>query len=297
MGNEIMVSSPLVSVVLVNYCNASLTVDCVNSILKSDYPNYKIVVVDNNSPLRDYKVLTEINDERCSIIRNTQNMGFSSGSNIGIKQAIQEGAEYVLLLNNDTIIDPRLISELVSNANSRTITVPKIYYRMNNDILWYAGGDVDYNRIDSVHRGINKPDIGFDNMDSCTFFSGCCVLLPITVFKTVGFLSEDFFLYYEDLDYSIRVTSEGFSIIYCPQAVLWHDVSSSSGVATKLSIYYQTRNRLMISYKYRFTTISRCYVYFWAIMLGVRGIIKKSNDQIRFKAIRDFRKGMVGKTI
>ncbi len=296
LGMDYRNQPPLVYVVIVNYCNYDVTLNCIESVCKSDYPNYRVVIVDNGSPSKNVSFVNTIS-EKCEYIRSEENRGFSAGSNIGIQHAMNNDAEYVMLLNNDTIISSKMISILVDNANSETITVPKIYYKKSDDIIWYAGGEIDYHKADSIHIGINSRNVGFDEKKKCSFFSGCCALIPSNIIRIVGPLPEEYFLYYEDFDYSIAVKKRGYSIVYCPEAVMWHDVGKSTGPESVISIYYQTRNRLYVSKKAGFSVMARLYVYIWAIALGIRGLVKVSNDYIRFKAIADFWKGLFGKTL
>lgn len=286
---------PAVYVILLNYCNYSLTMDCVESIKKSTYSNVEIIVVDNKSPNGDYELLKNASKGRFVLLDAGCNNGFSAGNNVGIRYAMEQGAEYVLLLNNDTIIDAEMIEKLVQHADANTVAVPKIYYYDNPNTIWYAGGSIDYKKVDSRHHGIHMQEGINEKTDACDLITGCCALISSQIIKRVGFLSEEFFMYFEDLDYSIRLKNEGIGIVYCPEAKMWHKVGSTAGTVSKLATYYQTRNRLIIAKKYSFTLSARIYVKIWALGLALRGVIKNSNDKIRFKAFVDYLSGGTGK--
>lgn len=236
-----------VGIILLNYCNYNLTIDCIESIRQSTYQNYEIIVVDNNSPDHSGKNLSQL--EGIHFLQMEENLGFAAGNNRGIEIALSDGCEYVMLLNNDTEIDPKMIETLVSRADMNTVVVPKMYYfdvEGRKDILWYAGGILKYKSSDGIHIGGKQEDSKQYSIErEVTFATGCCMMIHREILEKVGLLREEYFMYCEDTDYSIRLNKSNVRILYVPNAKLWHKVSSSSGgEMSKFIVYYVVRNKI-----------------------------------------------------
>ena len=236
-----------VGIILLNYCNYNLTIDCIESIRQSTYQNYEIIVVDNNSPDHSGKNLSQLDGIR--FLQMEENLGFAAGNNRGIEAALSDGCEYVMLLNNDTVIDPNMIETLISRANANTVVVPKMYYFNvdgRKDILWYAGGILKYKSSDGIHIGGRQEDSKQYSIEGeVTFATGCCMMIHRAILEKVGLLREEYFMYCEDTDYSIRLNKSNIKILYVPNAKLWHKVSSSSGgEMSKFIVYYVVRNKI-----------------------------------------------------
>jgi Predicted glycosyltransferases len=207
------------AVVLVNYKVATDTIVCVNSIKKAkDAPH--IIVVDNGS---SPEVIQELRDAcpGLDIVVVGENVGFSIGNNIGIKKALKMGAQVVYILNNDTEVDPNLFYRAYRYvAGKNRIAGAKIYYakgyefhpeqKGQGNILWYAGGYMDWSVVISRHYGVDEVDHGqYDKIRPIDFITGCFIAVPRQVFKKIGLLDEPFFLYLEDSDFSCTHTQQG----------------------------------------------------------------------------------------
>lgn len=286
-----------VFIILVNYNNYKLTIDCIDSVFKSTYKEYSIVVVDNASTDGSFCILSNVykNEDKVFILKSTENNGFSAGNNIGINFALKNGADYIMLLNNDTVIDKNMIEILHSRANDSTVTTPKMYYYSNPNIIWYAGGELNYKSGKIKHIGLDKADNKkYDTEKICSFVTGCCMMIHKDIFKKVGMLDENYFMYGEDVDYSIKLTNAGTKMLFLPNAKLWHKVGGSSA-SSKLNIYYDTRNKLLLMDKYNFSNIAK-YIYRCKIfLLYIRGLIKKNNDLYFKKAYIDYKNNVKGK--
>jgi len=265
------------AIVIVHYKGDIDTKQCLSSILINHSKNkeFKIIVVVNpftESKLVDKKIsfARELKSEfpQVIVIETNTNTGFSKGNNIGIRKALDLGCDYIVLLNNDTIVTLGLFDKLISFAKSDFnigLVSPKIYFakgfeyhqerykdKEKGKVLWYAGGRLDWDNIYATHRGLNEVDMGqYDDLLETDFATGCCMLLKRKVIEKIGFLDEKYFLYYEDIDYSQRVKKIKMKVVYYPDAFLWHKNASSSGKpGSKLHIYYQNRNRLYFGFKY-----------------------------------------------
>lgn len=276
-----------VFIILLNYKGYEDTTACINSLRKVSYQNYHIIVVDNCSDDGSYERLKEENPD-CIVKLAEENNGFSAGNNIGIRYAMDHGADYIMLLNNDTEVKPDFLEKMVNVADDNIVVTPSIYFYSEPNEIWYADGRINYSRC-TVSNGNDKES------KYCNYASGCCLLMPRKVIGKVGYWAEEYFMYYEDMDYSIRILQNGFKIFYNRDAVVYHKVGRTAGRKSELSIYYNVRNRFYIMKKYNFE--KRCWIYtlFTRIVRGIEGIIKNSNEAITFQALLDYKKGYMGK--
>jgi hypothetical protein len=257
-----------VSIIIVNYNCKVNTLDCLGSLKKLAAGRWQLetLVVDNGS---SDGLIAAVKEEfpQVEIVELKENAGFTGGNNAGIKLAMNRGADYILLLNNDTIVSADFLSRLLAAAEKDSqvgITVPKIYfaagYEFHKDrykksergkVIWYAGGKIDWGNMYGSHRGVDQVDTGqFDEPTETDFATGCCMLVKTEVFKTIGYLDNRLFLYLEDLDFSLRAKREGYQIVYVPRSYIWHKNAGSSGSGSHLHDYYLTRNRLWIGWRY-----------------------------------------------
>jgi GT2 family glycosyltransferase len=179
------------------------------------------------------------------------NLGFSGGNNLGIRDALAQGAEYILLLNNDAQLLPGALGELLSALESEGPAVwaaaPKILYRANSDVIWSAGGRFDWSGL-PIHYGGDEPDRGqYDRPQLLEFATACCLLVRSRIFQEVGLLEDGYFMYFEDAELSARARRTGALVAYRPTARVLHDVQGSTGgsnaVLSPTTLYYYTRNR------------------------------------------------------
>lgn len=283
--------------ILINFNNYAMTIECVNSIVQSTYKNYSIVIVDNASSDDSYEKLSTFYNEQqmVYVIKASENNGFSAGNNIGIDFAIKHGAEYIMLLNNDTVIDKEMIALLHAKADKHTVTLPKMFYYSDPKVIWYAGGKIDYKCGNIKHIGQDRRDSAMYSSELlCSFMTGCCALIHKSVLQSVGLLDESYFMYGEDVDYSIRLKKKGIRILLVPMAKLWHKVGGSSS-SNKLNIYYDTRNKLLLMDKYNFSKYAKVKYRLKIFLLYIRGIIKRNNDLYFKKAYIDYKKKVTGK--
>ena len=250
-----MEKTPLVFVIVLNWNRCADTLDCLESITQQDYPNFQVVVVDNGSQ-DDSIVSIRKHYPQVSIIANRGNLGYTTGNCQGIKQGLEAGADYYLLLNNDTVSDRGLLGELVraSQSDERVgIAGPKILYYDDPNRLWSAGCKIDYTETISRHRGYRKLDCGDYNLvEEVDAVSGCAMLLKRAVIEQVGSLDEAFSpIYYEDLDMCVRVRNHGFKVVFVPSARIWHKVSlSSGGEYNPVARYYLGYNSVVFIKRY-----------------------------------------------
>lgn len=255
---------------LLNFNGLKNTLACLASLKNIKINNFKltIVAVDNSSKEEfDLKSIS-LGDVPLVVIKNNKNLGFSGGNNVAIKYALEKGADYVLILNNDTYVDKDFLAELLKVAeqdNSIGILVPKIYFapgfefykdrysqKERGKVFWYGGGEMDWANVIGHHRGVDEVDKGqYDKTKETETATGCCMMIRREVFEKVGLLDDKYFLYYEDSDLSMRAKRKGFKIVYVPNSIIWHkNAGSAGGSGSELQDYYIARNRLIFGMRY-----------------------------------------------
>jgi GT2 family glycosyltransferase len=242
-------SSPSIAIILLNWNGWQDTIECVESCRTLSYPNYRILLVDNGSTDDSEAILRERFPD-IEFIQTGANLGFAGGNNVGIRHALAQGADYVWLLNNDTVVDTGALSALVQMAegdNQVGMVGSKIVYHGNPHMIWYAGAVLDSERpYRPHHRGLNEDDRGqYDETCPTGYITGCSLLARREMMAAVGLLDEDLFLYFEDVDWSARARAAGWKLMYCPESLVYHKVSLSvGGAASPTLLYYTARNRL-----------------------------------------------------
>lgn len=251
-----------VAVSILNYNNSHDTIDCLDSLLQLELGEYqlKVFVLDNGSKEKfetDTKRYKKIN---LKVLRLNDNSGFTGGHNYLYKKAKEEGFDYFMILNNDCTLDPKCLVYLIGKLKGNTgAVVPKIYFTKGREyhkdrykeeelgkVIWYAGGEIDWNNVASHHIGLDEVDHGqYDTESEIEFATGACVLFTKDLVEKTGLFDNKYFLYYEDADLSIRIKKAGYKILYAPNAVVWHNNAGSSGSGSNLHDYYLTRNKLL----------------------------------------------------
>lgn len=249
--------NPLVYIVVVNWNQPQLTTDCLRSLRTLVYPNYRVLVVDNGSQDDSAEKLRAEFGDWIDVIANETNLGFAGGNNAGIRYALQQAADYVLLLNNDTLVhDLNLLSTLVTVFcdNDRIgLACPTIWYADRSEQPWYAGARFSMWRGGGSH--LQRPPTGNQAVDT-GYATGCCVMASRCFIEEVGLLDEAFFLYQEDVDWSIRAKRAEFRVVHVPDAHLVHRVSASTkalsgqGTYSPSTVYYKSRNRILLVRKH-----------------------------------------------
>lgn len=248
-----MVHTIRIIAVTVNWNRYQDTLECIKSLEEQTCPLEKILVVDNGSQNNEADIFDSIG-KPVSCIRSAVNLGFAGGYNLGIRYALESNPDYVLILNNDTIADPDMVKELIKFAIPISVPViaPMIYYYDQPEKVWSAGGDLT--------PGLLAPS-NPHNRRGChtqavfrTFLSGCCLLIKPEIVSPNGLFDDRFFLYFEDLDLSVRLKNAGLKMMMVPSAKLWHKVSASSGgFRSPTERYWMARSNIVFSRKYTTT--------------------------------------------
>ena len=290
-----------VAIILLNYNGAGDTIECIESIKQSVYKNYEIIVVDNCSTDDSVSVLEDYSKKTPLIfLRSKWNNGFSAGNNIGIREAQKRNFDYVLLLNNDTLVTIDFLQELL-NAYERvdkgSVLSGTIMYAYEREKIWYAGGSYSEWTAKAKHLRMNETaDATPTEIEEVNFISGCEVLIPIGDIKKIGLMDEDYFLYTEDLDYSIKIKKARIKMYYVPKSVIYHKVSSSTQKISKMVSYYSVRNRRILIHKH-FPFPKRIIAILYTDMQSVHRIVRKRlYFKPAFLGVVDYYKHRFGKS-
>lgn len=238
---------PLVSIITLNWNGTAVTCDLLRSIRRENsYPNLEVIVVDNASAEDPTSQVLQVYPEAL-VLRNEQNLGFSGGNNVGLRVA---KGDYLFLVNNDTEFTPGLVEGLVETFRQHPdagMVSPKFHYYFDKGTIEYAG----YEPI-NIFTGRNgmvgskQKDEGQYNIPGQTNYGhGGGMMISRKVLETVGLMPEEFFLYYEELDWSEQIKRKGFRIYYQPESLIYHKESMSTGKMSPLKTYYLTRNRIL----------------------------------------------------
>lgn len=258
-----------ISIVVVNWNGKNDSIALLNSLSTIEHQgfNLEIIVVDNHSTDGSQNELMSCFPS-VKILLNSENLGFAQGNNLGIILALKNNSDYVLLLNNDTLTDKNFLQYLFETAEkdlSLGLISPKIYFAENYEyhkdryksgekgkVIWYAGGIIDWKNIICSHRGVDLVDQKqYEQAELTDFSTGCAMLIKKELIEKIGLLDKKYYMYFEDVDYSVRAKKAGFRILYQSKSFIWHKNASSSGKpGSVFHNYYLARNRLYFGFKY-----------------------------------------------
>jgi GT2 family glycosyltransferase len=259
--------TPPIAVIIIHFHSLANTQKCVRSVLQSQCTHPILpIILDGSHQASEVEQLHKEFDDKIVIELTTGNLGFTGFNNRGIRLALERQARTIILLNDDATVDPHTIAILDETLHSQPnigMVVPKIYFTAHHEfhhgyraaergqVLWYAGGQIDWREMVAWHRGVDEVDHGqYDHSEITPYATGCCVALKPLAIQQNGALDDRYFLYWEDVELSLRWQRASWQIIYQPQAKAWHDNAGSSGSGSATHVYYQTRNRFLIGFRY-----------------------------------------------
>lgn len=239
-----------IAVITVLYNSEDVVDEFLESLARQASTSLRLYAIDN-SPSSSCLERTRSAVNRlgldAKLVYNNDNAGFAKGCNQGIRLALLDGCDYILLANNDTVFGPDTLRALAQPLNEgELISCPKILYAGPERRIWFAGGRIDAWTMRTPHIGMMEHDRGqHDNASYTGFATGCFVMIHPSVFEKVGLLDERFFVYYEDADFAWRLNRAGVRMRYTPSAVIEHKVSTlTGGKLSAFTQYYSNRNRI-----------------------------------------------------
>lgn len=250
---EVSAHVPHVAVIVLTWNGQPHTMACLRSLATMGVTPTQVIVVDNGST-DGTPMAVRLQFPGVTVLENEENLGFAAANNRGIHHALARGADYIWLLNNDTVVAPDCLSALLAVAESDPkigMVGPKIYYYDRPHRLQSAGGQISWHPFGTHLIGEGEADHGqYDQIREVDFVSGCALMAKRQAIEVTGLLDPDFFAYYEDPDWSVRMRRAGFRVVYVPQARVWHKGCMSSGSNSALRDYYNHRNQLLFVRKH-----------------------------------------------
>lgn len=263
---------PAVQIIVLQYNNSADTLDCLNSLNKSDYPNYKVLVVDNKSSaehvVKIKKIISEMG-KNYSLLLCEANLGYSGGNNAGIYRSLKE-TEFIFILNNDTIIQKETLSYLVRTAQANS-SIGVIAPALNEERRISYGGKIIWLRSRLDHIYSSKE---LEHSQKRFYIPGTAMLIRKQVFDKIGFFDKRYFLYFEDADFSLRVVEAGFKLLICPDISIIHKSSNTTRhLGSPALLGYHYRNAHLFNWKFA-PYWAKLLLPFWSIFIIIKQMIK-----------------------
>jgi GT2 family glycosyltransferase len=261
--------------ITVTYNSGAIILPFLESVFSQLNSDYHLIIIDNNSTDSTKSILKSLNDPRLTVIYNPNNVGFATATNQGIKWALAQNADRVLLINNDTVFSNALFSMLDSRLDSFSADAitPQILFFDRPELAWYAGGKfVRMRGVMSFHCHYEKPanDIS-DKPIFVNFAPACCLLVNCTVFQKIGIFDENYFVYWEDSDFCWRMKLANISIVYDPTLSLLHKVSiSTGGGGSEFSIRQIHRNQVYFIRKFH----GQFWLWYTMAVMSTKAIVR-----------------------
>lgn len=256
-----------IAFITVNFHSDDDTYDVVSQLEKNILPENTDLVIYTVDNSISGALRRNLSKHKHSVyLESPGNIGFAAGNNIGFKQAIKDKSDIIVLINNDTVVPPDLVKNILASpigASNVGVVGGLIYFAKGFEfqsnykqsdlgkVIWYAGGKHDWDNVYASHMGVDEVDKGqFDKVKATDFVTGCLFIIRTDVLEKVGLFDERYCLYFEDSDLCARVKKAGYRLIVDPEIKLWHKVAQSSGIGSPLNDYFLTRNRLLFGVTY-----------------------------------------------
>lgn len=287
---------PYVVISVVTWNNYADTKECLDSLLDMTYPNVDIVLVDNGSTDGSG---TRLDEEFPSVdvIHTGENLGYAGGMNVGTREALDRGADYVWQLNNDVVVpEETLLTELVETMEANPdvgMLTPLVKEYPDTDTVWFWKGTLDWTTGNADHAA--TPASMPDGLVYNDYIPNCSLLFPAHVLETVGLLPEEYFLYFDDVEHAVRITAAGYELATDTSTEIYHKESKSSkGELGAMYSYYRSRNTVLFTRKFGERVSDFFPVYFlrWLVEQvgirtyyrrpgGIRGLLEGVVDGVR----------------
>ena len=286
---------PSISIIVLNWNGKKMTEECLNSLMPQLNKNFEVLVVDNASTDGSVEYLKK-KFKKIKLIRSKENLGYAGGNNLGVKKA---KGNYILILNNDIILDKNFLKEIWKHKDDADILGVKNYYYDKKNIIWAIGSKINLLTMKASLIGNKIQDKGQLDKTQIDYTVGSAMLINKKVIDEIGFLDENYFCYYEETEWQTRARNTGFKISWIPTAKLWHKVGfSTGGGRTPTSTYYLTRNRGY--YIKKWAKHKLIAWIFWIVEVKLRifyGLLKNIKyAQMSWKGAMDFFKEKKGKS-
>jgi GT2 family glycosyltransferase len=282
-----------VSCVVLNWNGLQDTRECLDSLKNVTYPALRVIVVDNGSENDEAAVIRDEFGDFAELIEANENRGFAGGANLGIRRALEGDCDYVLLLNNDTVVDPEFLTELVEGVETMQPGVaaacPTTYFYDRRDVIYSTGGRYSLWRGSARQIGREKRESGRERpIAERDYADGVCMLIPRLALERLGMLDEDYFSYWEETDWCARARSTGMRCYHVPKAKIWHKAARSQDPDPRFQYLYR-RNALLFVRKrgnpLQFVTALLTHVFYFGPLYLLKHPTKIGRVIPEFKAL------------
>lgn len=276
---------PKVYIIILNFNSYKDTIDCIRSIENISYDNYEIVIVDNDSKDNSVEEIKKYCSKHTLLVSN-ENMGYASGNNIGIEYALKQGADYICILNNDVVVDEGFLEPLInkfSTDNNIGMVGPCICEYSNRNIVQAMGAYINLYRGLAMGQGEGEK---YDNIThspiDVDYLGGACFVIKAEVFKKIGLIPENYFLFYEETEFCLKAREFGYKLICLPESRVYHKRSATISKFSGLSYYFLNRNRIVFMRR-NANIIQRMIFAIYIILEGLGRIIIRRESIKLFK--------------
>jgi len=274
---------PKIFIIILSYNGAPVLRACLNSIFKINHSNFEVVIVDNASTDGSLEAARQ-QFPKCHFIKNEANLGYSAGNNVGIRFALERMADYVLLLNQDTLVEKDFLEKLLEAAGDEPragILSPLIMDVRKR--IWFSGGEINWWKMKTIHLRYTGRKLPYET----EFVSGCAMMIKAEVFRRIGLLDEDYFLYWEDTDFSFRAKRAEFALLIVPESRITHLEKSEERKENK--VYWLVISGLMFFQKNSSNlTKWRLKIYYQLRKMKNRRDIKRGENKLALAVKRAY---------
>jgi len=275
--DSINIAHPKIYLIVLNWNDKELSRKCLSSIEKVSYPNYEVLIVDNNSEDGSVDFFKE-NFPKYDILALEDNLKYAGGNNAAVEYLKPEEEDFLVFINNDTIVSSDFLDYLIDpflNDTNCIITVPKILFAMDINKIWYAGGIVNMWKGSIEHIGIRNFDgPRYSFMMETGYATGCCLCINYADFKRLNYFDTTFNMYCEDVDLSIRARKMNRKIVYSPKSIILHSVSQSLGENSFKKIQNKLLGQVKLFWKYASGLQIITLTFHWLLFYLPLGFLK-----------------------
>lgn len=267
-----MLEYPKTAVIILNFNSYNQTIECIESVKNITYPNYEIIVVDNNS--KDDS-LQQIKGSFPDVIllKSRDNLGYASGNNLGIKYALEKNMEYICILNNDVAVDRNFLEPIIKTLmddKNAAAAGPSICYYGQDDVIQAMGGNINlYTGLPTMKFKGKKLSQVKEDIVSVDYLGGACFVVKAEILKKIGLIPENYFLFYEETEFFLNIKRQGYKLISIRDSKVYHKVSGTISKYKGLSYFFLNRNRII--FVRRNARLYHKFIFFFYIILETIG--------------------------
>lgn len=267
-----MLEYPKTAVIILNFNSYNQTIECIESVKNITYPNYEIIVVDNNS--KDDS-LQQIKGSFPDVIllKSRDNLGYASGNNLGIKYALEKNIEYICILNNDVAVDRNFLEPIIKTLmddKNAAAAGPSICYYGQDDVIQAMGGNINlYTGLPTMKFKGKKLSQVKEDIVSVDYLGGACFVVKAEILKKIGLIPENYFLFYEETEFFLNIKRQGYKLISIRDSRVYHKVSGTISKYKGLSYFFLNRNRII--FVRRNARLYHKFIFFFYIILETIG--------------------------